>query len=217
MNPQTPLQDQWLIWARRLQALAQSGLAYTKDPFGIERYNAVREVAFEILAAHSELALDKVRDLFSGEEGYATPKVDVRGVVFCPDLSTGRDSILLVRELRDGLWTLPGGWADVDDSPAEATVREVYEESGYQTRAAKLLACYDRSKHGHPPYGFHIYKLFFQCELLGGEASGSIETADAAFFCEDEIPALSLPRVTPEQIARFFAHRRHPEWPTDFD
>jgi len=211
------LQDQWLIWARRLQALAQSGLAYTKNPFEIERYNAVREIAFEILAAGSELALDEVRDLFSGEEGYATPKVDVRGVVFRPDLSSGRDSILLVRELRDGLWTLPGGWADVNDSPAEATVREVYEESGYQTRAVKLLACYDRSKHGHPPYGFHIYKLFFQCQLLGGEASGSIETADAGFFCEDEIPALSLPRVTPEQIARFFAHRRHPEWPTDFD
>lgn len=217
MSPQTLLQDQWLIWARRLQALAQSGLAYTKNPFEIERYNAVREIAFEILAAGSELALDEVRDLFSGEEGYATPKVDVRGVVFRPDLSSGRDSILLVRELRDGLWTLPGGWADVDDSPAEATVREVYEESGYQTRAVKLLACYDRSKHGHPPYGFHIYKLFFQCQLLGGEASGSIETADAAFFCEGEIPALSLPRVTPEQIARFFAHRRHPEWPTDFD
>jgi ADP-ribose pyrophosphatase YjhB (NUDIX family) len=217
VSPQTLLQDQWLIWARRLQALAQSGLAYTKNPFEIERYNAVREIAFEILAAGSELALDEVRDLFSGEEGYATPKVDVRGVVFRPDLSSGRDSILLVRELRDGLWTLPGGWADVDDSPAEATVREVYEESGYQTRAVKLLACYDRSKHGHPPYGFHIYKLFFQCQLLGGEASGSIETADAGFFCEDEIPALSLPRVTPGQIARFFAHRRHPEWPTDFD
>ena len=217
MSPQMPLQDQWLIWARRLQALAQSGLAYTKNPFEIERYNAVREIAFEILAAHSELAFDKVRDLFSGEEGYATPKVDVRGAVFRPDPSSGRDSILLVRELRDGLWTLPGGWADVDDSPAEATVREVYEESGYQTRAVKLLACYDRNKHGHPPYGFHIYKLFFQCQLLGGEASGSIETADAGFFCKDEIPALSLPRVTPEQIARFFAHHCHPEWPTDFD
>ncbi len=217
MNLEALDRDQWLIWARKLQALAQSGLAYTKNPFEIERYSAVREVAFEILAAHSELVIDRVRDLFLGEGGYATPKVDVRGVVFRPEPDTGRDSILLVRELRDGLWTLPGGWADVGDSPAEATVREVFEESGYETRAVKLLACYDRSKHGHPPYGFHIYKLFFECELLGGEAVGSAETADAAFFRADEIPALSLPRVTPEQIARFFAHRRHPEWPTDFD
>lgn len=217
MNPQALDSDQWLVWARKLQALAQSGLAYTKSPFEIERYNAVREVACEMMAAHGELAVDKIRDLFLGEGGYATPKVDVRGVVFGPEPEAGRDSILLVRELRDGLWTLPGGWADVGDSPAEATVREVCEESGYQTRAVKLLACYDRSKHGHPPYGFHIYKLFFECELLGGEATESAETAEAAFFPEDEIPALSLPRVTPEQIARFFAHHRHPEWPTDFD
>lgn len=217
MSPEMLAQERWLAWATRLQALAQSGLAYTKNPFEIERYNAVREIAFEMLAAHSGLEIARVRDLFLGEGGYATPKVDVRGVVFRPNPSSGRDSILLVRELRDGRWTLPGGWADVGDSPAKATVREVQEESGYQTRAVKLLACYDRNKHGHPPYGFHIYKLFFQCELLGGEATSSVETADAAFFREDEIPDLSLPRVTPEQIARFFAHYRHPEWPTDFD
>lgn len=207
----------WLRWAQSLQAIAQSGLTYTQDPFEIERYQQVREIAAQMIEAHCDLRAEQLVDLFAAETGYATPKVDVRGVVFRPDPSSGHDSILLVRELRDGLWTLPGGWADVGDSPAEATVREVYEESGYQARAVKLLACYDRNKHGHPPYGFHIYKLFFQCQLLGGEASGSIETADAGFFCEDEIPALSLPRVTPEQIARFFAHRRHPEWPTDFD
>jgi ADP-ribose pyrophosphatase YjhB (NUDIX family) len=217
MTMQVRDRDQWLMWARKLQALAQSGLAYTKNPFEIERYQAVREVASEIMAAHTELPVERVRDLFLEEGGYATPKVDVRGVVFRAEPDTGREGILLVRELRDGLWTLPGGWADVGDSPAEATVREVYEESGYHTRAIKLLACYDRNKHGHPPYGFHIYKLFFECELLGGEATASAETADAAFFREDEIPSLSLPRVTPEQLVRFFAHHRHPEWPTDFD
>ena len=145
------------------------------------------------------------------QAGYATPKVDVRGVVF-------RDEkILLVKERRDGRWTLPGGWADVNDSPGEATVREVYEESGYSTRAIKLLACYDRHKHGHPPFAFHIYKLFFQCELLGGKPTNSIETEDVGWFSENEIPPLSLPRVTPEQIARFFEHHNHPNWPTDFD
>jgi ADP-ribose pyrophosphatase YjhB (NUDIX family) len=202
---------QWLHWARRLQAIAQSGLTYTRNPFEIERYEQVREVAAQMIEAHCDLRADQLVDLFATEKGYATPKADVRGVVF----SEGK--VLLVRELRDGLWTLPGGWADVGDSPAEATVREVYEESGYRTRAIKLLACWDRNKHGHPPYGFHIYKLFFQCELLGGAPADSAETAGAGFFSEDEIPPLSLPRVTPAQIARFFAHHRHPEWPTDFD
>ncbi|MBN1643029.1 MAG: NUDIX hydrolase [Anaerolineae bacterium] len=203
--------SRWLEWAQRLQAIAQSGLTYTRNPFEIERYEAVREIAAEIVATHSDLDIDQVRDLFAAEQGYATPKVDVRGVVF------HEDRILLVKELRDGRWTLPGGWADVNDSPAEATVREVYEESGYHSRAVKLLACYDRNRHGHPPYGFHIYKLFFLCELTGGAPAESIETGGARFFGEDEIPELSLPRVTPSQIARFFAHHRHPEWPTDFD
>jgi ADP-ribose pyrophosphatase YjhB (NUDIX family) len=205
------MEPKWLKWARELQALAQSGLAYSKNPFETERYEKVREIAIEMLAEHSDLDAERIRDIFAGESGYATPKVDVRGVVF------KGDAILLVKELRDGRWTLPGGWADVNDSPAEATVREVYEESGYRTRAIKLLACYDRNKHGHPPYALHIYKLFFQCELIGGTPADSVETSDAAFFCEDEIPELSLPRVTPEQISRFFEHHRHPEWPTDFD
>ena len=201
----------WLEWAQRLQALAQSGLTYTKNAFEIERYEGVREIAAEIVSAHSDMDVAQVRDLFATEGGYATPKVDVRGVVF------DDERILLVKELRDGRWTLPGGWADVNDSPAQATEREIFEESGYRARAVKLLACYDRNRHGHPPYGFHIYKLFFQCELTGGAPAESIETGGVGFYAEDQIPALSLPRVTPAQIARFFAHYRHPEWPTDFD
>jgi ADP-ribose pyrophosphatase YjhB (NUDIX family) len=205
------MEPKWLEWAQRLQAIAQNGLTYTQNPFEIERYEHIREIAAEIMAAQSDLYVNHIRDLFADQAGYATPKVDVRGVVF-------RDNaILLVKERRDGLWTLPGGWADVNDSPGEATVREVYEESGYQTRAVKLLACYDRNKHGHPHHAFHIYKLFFRCELLGGAPSQSFETDGVGFFSEDEIPPLSLPRVTPAQIVRFFEHYRHPEWPTDFD
>jgi ADP-ribose pyrophosphatase YjhB (NUDIX family) len=205
------LEPKWLAWAQRLQALAQSGLTYSENPFDIARYEALRELAAEMVAGCSGAPVADVRELFAGEAGYATPKVDVRGVVF------RGQTILLVRERADGRWTLPGGWADVNESPAEATVREVYEESGYRTRAVKLLALYDRNRHGHTPYVFHIYKLFFLCELEGGEAARSIETDGVGFFAEDELPELSLGRVTPEEIARFFEHLRHPEWPTDFD
>ena len=205
------MEPKWIEWAQRLQAIAQTGLTFTKNPFEQERYEQIREVAVEIMSAHSELSIDPIRDLFADQAGYATPKVDVRGVVFRDE------TILLVKERRDGRWTLPGGWADVNDSPGEATVREVHEESGYRVRASKLLACYDRNKHGHPPFAFHIYKLFFQCELLGGAPVSSIETDGVGWFGEDDIPQLSLPRVTPEQIKRFFEHLRHPKWPTDFD
>ena len=128
------------------------------------------------------------------------------------------DALLLVRERSDSRWTLPGGWADVGEAPSECVVREVFEESGFQVRVKKLLAVYDRSKHPHePPFPFHVYKLFFECEISGGEATRSNETDEVGFFTRDVIPPLSLTRVTPEQIDRVFAHHQHPEWSTDFD
>lgn len=210
------MRPDWLGWAQRLQAIAQTGLTFTKNPFEVERYELVREIAAEMMAAHSEMSTQPIRDLFADQAGYATPKVDVRGVVF-RRAADQEAEILLVKERRDGRWTLPGGWADVNDSPAEATEREVFEESGYRARAIKLLACYDRNKHDHPPHAFHIYKLFFLCDLVGGAPATSTETEGVGFFTEDTIPPLSLPRVTPAQIARFFEHYRHPGWATDFD
>jgi ADP-ribose pyrophosphatase YjhB (NUDIX family) len=203
---------QWLTWARALRALAQAGLTYTENPFDKERYVAIQEIAAEMMATGAEADLTTVRDLFAEQAGYETPKVDVRGVVFRDD------KLLLVRELLDGgRWTLPGGWADIQEPPSQAVEREVWEESGYETRAVKLLLLYDRDRHGHPPHAFSIYKLFFLCELLGGEPSDSHETGGADFFAEDAIPDLSISRVTPKEIAQLFDHHRHPEWPTEFD
>jgi ADP-ribose pyrophosphatase YjhB (NUDIX family) len=202
---------QWLEWARRLQALARTGLTYSNDHFDIEQYESVYALAAEMIALHGQADVPSVHKLLASEVGHATPKGEVRGVIFRDD------SILLVKERQDGLWTLPGGWADVNESPSEAVVREALEESGYQIRAIKLLALYDRRKHAHPPHLHHIYKLFFRCELLGGMPSPWVETESVAFFQESELPELSTMRVTLAQIARFSDHHRHPNWPTDFD
>ncbi|MBC8123339.1 MAG: NUDIX hydrolase [Gemmatimonadaceae bacterium] len=201
----------WLEWARKLQAIAQNGLTFSQNPFDIERYESIRRIAAEMMATLADVPVERVLDLFAQDVGYATPKVDVRGAVF------QGDTLLLVRERSDGLWTLPGGWADIGQTPAEAVVREIQEESGYHTRAVKLLAIYDRNKHPHPPMPHHAFKIFFRCELLGGEATTSIETDGVGFFAEDEIPALSTGRTTSGQIARCFEHARHPDWLADFD
>ena len=205
------MEPNWLTWARKLQAIGQNGLAYSKDPFDIERFEELRELALEILQNYTDSDLPRIRDLFAGEHGHATPKVDVRGVVF------NEDAILLVRERADGKWTLPGGWVDVNESPSESVVREVFEESGYQTKALKLLACYDRNRHPHPPHPYHVYKLFFHCEILGGSPSTSYETDGVDFFKQDAIPELSTGRVTSAQIDRFLEFLRSPDLPTDFD
>jgi ADP-ribose pyrophosphatase YjhB (NUDIX family) len=207
------MEPPWVAWAQRLQALAQNGLTYNTNPFEIERNHAIQRVAEEMLAAGTGLDPGALHDLFAGEVGHATPKVDVRGAVFQDD------TILLVKERADGRWTLPGGWVDVGEPPSRAVEREVVEASGYETRAVPLPALYDRNhpQHAHPPHPFHIYKLFFRCELLGGAPTHSIETDGVDFFREDALPPLSLGRVTPAQIAHLFEHARHPDWPTDFD
>jgi ADP-ribose pyrophosphatase YjhB (NUDIX family) len=202
----------WLKWSRKLQAIAQNGLHFTRDPYDRERFEAIREIATEMMAAGADEKLETVSGIFAAQTGYATPKVDVRGVVF------REEKILLVREAEDGRWTLPGGWADPNESPSESVTREVWEESGFATRAVKLLAVFDRAKHHHVPlHPFHVYKLLIRCEIEGGESRPSLETVEVAFFAEDCIPELSLGRVTPGQIARVFEHLRHPEWKTDFD
>ena len=175
-HTEPPNTDQLLIWARKVQALAQTGLAYTKDPYDRERYESLRQIAAELVAASAATVPASLIDSFTCEIGYATPKIDVRAAVFV------EDQLLLVKERSDGRWTLPGGWADVGDSPSVAAVREVKEESGYSVIAKKLAAVYDRDLHGHPPMPYHVYKLFFLCELVSGMPQVSIETEAVFFF-----------------------------------
>jgi ADP-ribose pyrophosphatase YjhB (NUDIX family) len=204
----------WLLWAREIQALAQTGLSFTRDKYDRERYLQLRALAARIMAEYAGVEVQHVAALFGEQSGYATPKLDVRGAVF----RDGR--LLMVRETADsGRWTLPGGWADVNESPTECVAKEVREESGFEVRVDKLAAVWDRARHPHePPYAFHIWKLFFLCSIVGGEARSGLETSEVAFFAEDELPAdLSTSRVLPAQLSRMFEHLRQPELPTEFD
>ncbi|QTD42529.1 NUDIX hydrolase [Sporosarcina sp. Te-1] len=202
----------WLEWTKRIQAIAQSGLAFSKDIYDIERYEELREISVEIMAAHTDLEIGKIRELFTNEGGYQTPKVDVRGVVF----KDGR--ILMVKEKADDRWALPGGFCDIGLSPSENIVKEIKEESGYDVYPARLLALLDKNKHPHPPEAYHYYKkIFILCELIGGEATVSGETSDIDFFAEEQLPELSTNRNTESQIRTLFEFLRNPSKETIFD
>jgi ADP-ribose pyrophosphatase YjhB (NUDIX family) len=204
----------WLRWARELQAIAQTGLAFEPKPYDRERYEQVRALASRMMGAYAGAEPERVEGLFAQERGYATPKIDVRGAVFDEH---GR--ILMVREIADAhRWTLPGGWADVNLSPAENTVKEVREESGLDVRVRKLVAVWDRTRQGHPPSAFAAAKFFFLCEIVSGVAAPGLETSAVGWFGEHELPPdLSLGRVLPHQLRRMFAHARDPGLPTEFE
>jgi ADP-ribose pyrophosphatase YjhB (NUDIX family) len=197
--------------SRRLLAIAQSGLHFTPEEYDRERYREISDIAAQLLALESGRGTDELREMWAAEAGYATPKIDVRGAVFRDD------RVLLVRERSDGRWTLPGGWADVNDSPAHAVEKEIEQESGYTARAARLAAVYDGRRHNHPRYLFHIWKLFFICDMTGGSSRTSYETTAVDFFRVDDLPELSTGRATAAQILRMYEHHRHPDLPTEFD
>ncbi len=206
------MEPKWLEWAKSLNAVAQNGLTFAVNEFDVERYKQIRDIAAQIMASNSDGDFEFIKSLFEGADGYQTPKVDVRGVVFKDG------NILLVKEKLDGGWTLPGGWADPNESPSEAVEREVFEESGFEVQAKKILAVYDRTRQGHfPPHPFHVYKIFFLCEITGGSKAESIETDGVEFFAENNIPELSVSRTTEKQIHRLFKYLHNPAMQADFD
>lgn len=207
-------EPKWLPWARELQAIAQCGLTFTKDPYDQERYERLRALSAEIFSEYTDVAPDVVAAMFAEQVGYATPKVDVRGAVFD---EAGR--VLMVQETADGgRWTLPGGWADVNLTAAENVVKEVQEESGYQVRVSKLAAVWDRTRQGHPVGVFSCCKMFFTCKIIGGAPKVGLETSEVRWFAEHELPVeLSMQRVMKRQVIRMFAHHRQPGLATDYD
>ena len=200
----------WMEWAQEIFSLSQSGLTYSGNEYDIARYKRLQEITAEMIASQSQIEKQAVLESFSMQAGYITPKVDVRGAV----VKDGK--ILLIQERADDRWAMPGGWADLGDSPRSVAEREVWEESGYRVRAEKVIAVIDANR--IEPFEFyHAYKLIFLCTLIEGEPRTSYETLAVDFFDPDHLPPLSLYRTNEDMIREVFAHLQHPDRPTAFD
>ncbi len=204
---------EWLKIARELHAIAQSGLTYCKNEFDLERYHRLQEMSAEIIIRQSTLSQEEVQESFAMQPGYITPKIDVRAAV----IREGK--ILLVKEYSDGRWSLPGGWADVGDTPSQAIIREVREESGFDVEIKSVIGIYDANRVPSVemmPF-YHAYKLLFLCSINGGEARTSHETPDVDFFAPDNLPLLSTYRTNKVHIADAFAQAENRQSKTVFD
>jgi ADP-ribose pyrophosphatase YjhB (NUDIX family) len=188
-----------LDYSRELASIAQAGLTYTKDPFDKERFARLREMASELLRAP-----ERVPDFrWPDEIGYSTPKVDVRGVIF------QGEQVLLIKETASQLWTLPGGWADVNSSPKENVERECKEETGFEVTATAITSIIDRDRAGYPTHANTIYKLFFLCEIVGGSPTPNLESSHIEFFPLASLPELDPHRATREDIDRAYVFHRN--------
>src|SRR5215207_4751200 len=202
--------SKWIDWAREIFSLSQSGITYSGNEYDIERYKRLQEITAEMIASQSEILKAAALDSFSMQAGYITPKVDVRGAVV-------RDGkILLIQERADGNWAMPGGWADLGNSPASVAEREVWEESGFRVKAEKVVAVIDANR--IEPFEFyHAYKIIFLCRLLNGEPRISHETLAVDFFDPNDLPPLSVYRTNEDMLREVFAHVDTPDRPTAFD
>ena len=181
--------------AKRIRALSHQGLTYAKDPYDQERYTELQEISFQILQSIAQQPIETVRNFFSNQKEYPTPKVDVRAIVLNP-----QGEILMVKESTDGLWSLPGGWADIGFSPSEVAIKEVHEETGLTVKVNRLIALLDKRLHPHPPQPEYVYKLFIACDYLSGNLQKSFDILDIAYFPTDALPPLSENRVLKPQI-----------------
>lgn len=207
MNTQPP---KWLEWAREIFSLSQSGITYSGNQYDIDRYRRLQEITAEMIASQSDMPKESVQESFSMQAGYITPKVDVRGAVV-------RDNkILLIQERADDKWAMPGGWADLGNSPASVAEREVFEESGFHVKAEKVVSVIDANRI-QPLEFYHAYTIIFLCKLLDGEPRISHETLAVDFFELNKLPPLSVYRTNEDMLREVFAHVQAPARPTAFD
>lgn len=187
---------------KQIQALAETGLHYSHNEFELNRNREISDLSLSILAGLTEIPFEQLKFTMIENNGYKTPKVDVRAVVF-----NDQDEILMVREKIDGLWSLPGGWADIGYTPSEIAVKEAREESGAEVEPLRLLAVLDKRCHNHPPDLYYIYKIFIECRFKGWIGRDQLETTDAGFFSAGNLPSLSTPRNTAGQMEMLFDFR----------
>lgn len=203
-------ETKWLEWAVRLQALAQNGLAYQPEIFDKERYEEIRDIASEMLATASGYPKSVVAGLFASEDGYQTPKIDTRAAIF------KGDKVLLVQE-SNGLWALPGGWCDVQESIMSNTIKEVREEAGLEVVARRLVAVQDKNKNNLSHTAIRVIKHFVLCDYLSGDFVANSETLAAKYFDLHQLPDLSRNKTTAEQIELCYQASQAEHWETVFD
>lgn len=203
--------EQFLEWVSEIQALAQAGLTYSTNPFDIERFTRLRSIVSDMAAQATDQSFEVLSKIFTLQNGYPTPKVDVRSFVLKDD------KILLVRERSDNRWTLPGGFADVNETPSQVARRETKEETGFDVTPNRLLALWDTLKHNYPLQWPHIYKFVFYCELIGGESQTNVEISEINFFSIDALPELSSQRITAKQLGILYEMICNNTIRTEFD
>jgi len=173
------------LWADRLRDLSATGLEYAKDPYDKTRYEVIQDLAMEMLAFATARPLEAFIPLKSAIFSRMSPVVAGAAAVIDTDAN-----ILLMRRSDNHLWAMPGGQMEVGETPAEAVVRETYEETGIRCTPKTLAGVYD-SRIWDKGVPHHVYKFTFLCEPVSAQNHGDFdrrETLEIRWFAENDLP-----------------------------
>ncbi|MBK3518633.1 NUDIX hydrolase N-terminal domain-containing protein [Carboxylicivirga marina] len=198
----------YLNTIKKIKALAETGLVYAQNGYEVERNQELVDLSKELMAAIANKPIEAIDKFYLPPKEYPTPKVDVRALIL-----NEKDEVLLAKEMMDGKWSIPGGWADIGHSPSEVVVKEVKEETGLESKVERVLAIYDKRCHPHPPQPWYVYKIMFLCKSTGGELRGNFDIEEANWFALDKLPPLSEDRILKSQIKELYQLAKHPELP----
>lgn len=198
--------------ADQLRAIAANGQHYAANEYERDRASQVMALAAELLAVVDRRDATELERAYRGLIGPQTPRVAADAAIFD---EAGR--LLLVQRTDLPQWCMPGGAADVGESPSAAAEREAREETGLIVRADRLLAIWDSDVLGFtlPSVG-QTYHLQFQCVLVGGALRTTNETVDFRWCTEEEAVALPPFRGHVRQIPAAFRLYRDPSAPAEF-
>ena len=197
---------------KKIKALAETGLVYAQNGYEVERNQELIDLSKELMSSIANQTIEAFDKYYLPPKEYPTPKVDVRGL-----LLNEKGEVLLAKEMMDGRWSIPGGWADIGHTPTEVVVKEIEEETGLQAEVLRVLAIYDKRCHAHPPQPLYIYKIVFLCRATGGELRGNFDIEEARWFPLDALPPLSEDRILKSQIDELYNLAMHPELPPVYD
>jgi 8-oxo-dGTP pyrophosphatase MutT (NUDIX family) len=173
------------LWADRLRDLSAVGLNYSDNGYDKNRYEALQEMAMEMLAFATAQPLESITPLKETVFSRMSPVVAGAAAVI-----NNEGKILLMRRSDNQLWVMPGGQMEVGESPAEAVVRETFEETGIRCIPRALSGIYD-SRFWDTGKSQQVYKFTFFCEPVSEqaeEASHSSETLEIGWFDENNLP-----------------------------
>jgi 8-oxo-dGTP pyrophosphatase MutT (NUDIX family) len=183
----------WEQYVMKVLSICKIGLKYSKDPFALENYSELEKISLDLLS--KEQTYQKAGNFYE-RDIYPTPNLSVRVIVF-----NEKNQLLMVKEVMDGKWAVPGGWVDVFDTPSEAAISEVMQETGLLIKPSRVLAIMQRERYKDYPTLVSETVHYFLGEVIRGELTRSHETSEVCWVDVDDLPELSK-KTTEVEIRR---------------